>query len=192
MELVDMRDLGSRASRRWGSSPHARTSSEIPTTVPFPPYGENCTLVGLSSLPPATRCAGLAGGWIPGCARIVFVNTKQLKNFHHRSVSALRRKLRFGGNFFAFRRNSLRWARGVEKSILTAYPKLYDPTQSEQIVVSCSDWVGLFFACSPCVSRATGSLTSDVICHWPRTSSSKSEGKRIKAEIRTPADITKP
>ena len=25
MELVDMRDLGSRASRRWGSSPHART-----------------------------------------------------------------------------------------------------------------------------------------------------------------------
>jgi hypothetical protein len=26
MELVDMRDLGSRASRRWGSSPHARTS----------------------------------------------------------------------------------------------------------------------------------------------------------------------
>ena len=28
MELVDMRDLGSRASRRWGSSPHARTKSE--------------------------------------------------------------------------------------------------------------------------------------------------------------------
>lgn len=25
MELVDMRDLGSRAFRRWGSSPHART-----------------------------------------------------------------------------------------------------------------------------------------------------------------------
>lgn len=31
-----------------------------------------------------------------------------------------------------------------------------DPTQSEQIVVSCSDWVGSFFACSPCVSRVTG------------------------------------
>ena len=28
MELVDIRDLGSRAIRRWGSSPHARTSSE--------------------------------------------------------------------------------------------------------------------------------------------------------------------
>ena len=27
MELVDMRDLGSRASPRWGSSPHARTTS---------------------------------------------------------------------------------------------------------------------------------------------------------------------
>ena len=26
---------------------------------------------------------------------------------------------------------------------------LNDPTQSEQIVVSCSDWVGSFFACSP-------------------------------------------
>ncbi len=25
MELADMRDLGSRAFRRWGSSPHART-----------------------------------------------------------------------------------------------------------------------------------------------------------------------
>ena len=25
MELVDMRDLGSRAEMRWGSSPHART-----------------------------------------------------------------------------------------------------------------------------------------------------------------------
>jgi len=25
MELVDMRDLGSRVERRWGSSPHART-----------------------------------------------------------------------------------------------------------------------------------------------------------------------
>ena len=27
MELVDMRDLGSRAFRRWGSSPHARTTT---------------------------------------------------------------------------------------------------------------------------------------------------------------------
>ena len=26
MELADMRDLGSRAAMRWGSSPHARTS----------------------------------------------------------------------------------------------------------------------------------------------------------------------
>ena len=25
MKLADMRDLGSRAARRWGSSPHART-----------------------------------------------------------------------------------------------------------------------------------------------------------------------
>src|SRR5699024_9537361 len=32
MELADMRDLGSRASRRWGSSPHARTT--LPRTLP--------------------------------------------------------------------------------------------------------------------------------------------------------------
>ena len=28
MELVDMRDLGSRGASRWGSSPHTRTTSE--------------------------------------------------------------------------------------------------------------------------------------------------------------------
>ena len=31
MELVDMRDLGSRAVMRWGSSPHARTKMNDPT-----------------------------------------------------------------------------------------------------------------------------------------------------------------
>ena len=30
MELVDMRDLGSRAVMRWGSSPHARTITAHP------------------------------------------------------------------------------------------------------------------------------------------------------------------
>ena len=29
MELVDMRDLGSRAVMRWGSSPHARTNKKV-------------------------------------------------------------------------------------------------------------------------------------------------------------------
>ena len=28
MKLVDMRDLGSRAAMRWGSSPHTRTITE--------------------------------------------------------------------------------------------------------------------------------------------------------------------
>ena len=50
MKLVNMLDLGSSAARLMGSSPITRTSSEIPTTVPFPPCGENCTLVGISSL----------------------------------------------------------------------------------------------------------------------------------------------
>ena len=31
MELVDMRDLGSRAVMRWGSSPHARTKINNPS-----------------------------------------------------------------------------------------------------------------------------------------------------------------
>ena len=36
MELVDMRDLGSRAFRRWGSSPHARTKTKgHPKGCPF-------------------------------------------------------------------------------------------------------------------------------------------------------------
>lgn len=34
--------------------------------------------------------------------------------------------------------------------------KLNDPTQSEQIIVRCSDEVGSFFACSLCVSEITG------------------------------------
>ena len=36
----------------------------------------------------------------------------QLRNSHHRFVSACRRKLRYGGNFFAFGPDSLRWTRG--------------------------------------------------------------------------------
>lgn len=36
MKLVNMLDLGSSAARLMGSSPITRTSSEIPTTVPFP------------------------------------------------------------------------------------------------------------------------------------------------------------
>ena len=35
-------------------------SSEIPTTILFPPCGENCTLVDISSLSTVTRFAGLA------------------------------------------------------------------------------------------------------------------------------------
>ena len=44
--------------------------------------------------------------------QIDFDRLLQLKNSHHRSVSALRRKLRSDGNFFAFRHDPLRWVRG--------------------------------------------------------------------------------
>ena len=33
MELVDMRDLGSRVAIRWGSSPHARTKKSEPNLL---------------------------------------------------------------------------------------------------------------------------------------------------------------
>lgn len=37
----------------------------------------------------------------------------------------------------------------------TTRTKMNAPTQSEQTVVSCSDWVGFFFVCIPCISRDT-------------------------------------
>ena len=40
MKLADMRDLGSRALRRWGSSPHARTKMNDPTQ--FEQVDETC------------------------------------------------------------------------------------------------------------------------------------------------------
>ena len=45
MELVDMRDLGSRGVIRWGSSPHARTKMNDPTQ--FEQVDETCEFGGL-------------------------------------------------------------------------------------------------------------------------------------------------
>ena len=55
--------------------------------------------------------------------------------------------------------------------------RLNDPTQSEQIVVSCLDQVGSFFACSPCISRVTGFFDSR--CHVSLT---KSKQYKIKVQ----------
>ena len=52
-----------------------------------------------------------------------------------------------------------------------------DPTQFEQTVVSCSDWVGSFFACSPFASRVTGFFGSR--CH---VSLAKSKQYKIKVK----------
>ena len=60
MKLVDMRDLGSRAAMRWGSSPHARTSSEIPTTVPFPALPKTALWWEFLRFSAPIRFAGLA------------------------------------------------------------------------------------------------------------------------------------
>lgn len=40
-----------RVQEAAGSNPATPTNSEIPVTVSFPPNGENCTLVEISSLP---------------------------------------------------------------------------------------------------------------------------------------------
>ncbi|MEY8260396.1 hypothetical protein AALA80_08590 [Oscillospiraceae bacterium 50-60] len=66
---------------------------------------------------------------------IQIVHALQLRNFQHRFAPALRRNLRYSGNFFAFRRDSLRWTRNrrgrgmwgfdARKSILTAYCNLH-------------------------------------------------------------------
>ena len=51
MELVDVLDSKSSAARRAGSSPATgTTASEEASTVPFPPRGENCTVLASSFL----------------------------------------------------------------------------------------------------------------------------------------------
>lgn len=50
MELVDVLDSKSSAARRAGSSPATgTTASEEASTVPFPPRGENCTMLASST-----------------------------------------------------------------------------------------------------------------------------------------------
>jgi len=82
-------------------------------TAPFPPYGENCAIMGISSPPGPTRSAGLGPG--VGCklgtSCLRRICDGQFRNTHDRSVSALRRKLRYHGNFFASGSDSLRWTR---------------------------------------------------------------------------------
>ena len=58
----------------------------------------------------------------------------------------------------------------------TTRTNLNDPTEFEQTVVSCSDWVGSFFACSPFVSRVTGFFSFG--CHMTLVKS-----KQIKIRV---------
>ncbi len=46
--------------KQWvrGSNPRRVTSSEIPITALFPPRGENCAVMGISSRSDRIRCAG--------------------------------------------------------------------------------------------------------------------------------------
>ena len=71
-------------------------------------------------------------------------------------------------------------------STLKVSKVLNDPTEFEQTVVSCSDWVGSFFAVSPFVSRVTGFFSFG--CHMTQTNQNQS-AKRVDGGIRTPTDI---
>ena len=66
----------------------------------------------VSSLPTATRCAGLASEGLGRIRDSIFIKLVQLRNSHHCFVSVLRRNLRSGGKFFAFGRDPLRWTCG--------------------------------------------------------------------------------
>ena len=59
MELADMRDLGSRAARRAGSSPVTRTTSEEANCTPLPP-GRRKLRIRWLLLP--FQIGGLTGG----------------------------------------------------------------------------------------------------------------------------------
>ena len=96
-----------------GSTPPASTSSEIPTTVPFPASPKTALWWEFLRFPP--RLASLdsrrkGNGESREGRKINFPHLLQLRDSHH-TVSALRRKLR-GGNFFAFRPDLLRRIRG--------------------------------------------------------------------------------
>lgn len=75
-------------------------------------------------------------------------------------------------------------------SFLSTQDNLNDPTQSEHIAVSCSDWIGSFFACSPCISRGTGVFDFGCLCHWSGIIGQNPSAKRENGGSRTPADIT--
>ena len=68
----------------------------------------------------------------------------------------------------------------MSTSFSSRIDKLNDPTRSEQIVVSCSDRVGLFFAYSPYISRTTDFFALDALCHWLEANNSESKCKTCK------------
>ena len=67
MELVDMRDLGSRAFSVWVRVPSGAPAQEFPLPLRFPPFGaESSAGRGIPSLSPAIRSAGFAGDFLRG------------------------------------------------------------------------------------------------------------------------------
>ena len=116
MELVDMRDLGSRAVMRWGSSPHARTTSEQAAYRLLRLFTKvRARSFRCSSSPNRTRCAGLRFGFgcrPKSCASKVFALSTSRTSYRSRRLFILKSHRSFTPSLLLSNRDSLRWIRG--------------------------------------------------------------------------------
>ena len=88
MELADMRDLGSRAARRAGSSPVTRTTSEEANCTPLPP-GRRKLHIRWLLLP--FQIGGLTGGppiWFMGTRQVCYEYSHHIRRSQLHSASA--------------------------------------------------------------------------------------------------------
>ena len=62
-----------------GSNPSPAANSEIPITAPFPPCGENCAVMGISSLSAEIRFAGFSAELDEGCWQVRFAPCAEMR-----------------------------------------------------------------------------------------------------------------
>ncbi|MCI8479558.1 MAG: hypothetical protein HFG08_01550 [Oscillibacter sp.] len=89
--------------KQWvrGSNPRRVTSSEIPIIAPFPPYGEDCAIMGISSLSAEIRSAGLSAdfckkgttGAAGGSKKFSYVQSKIFERGNELLQNQIRRNL---------------------------------------------------------------------------------------------------
>ena len=141
MELADMRDLGSRAAMRWGSSPHARTSvgaksvrlrfRQQPTAI-----AENCA----HFLAPPSKSEALGFGFVFSFASYVslataFFRSEQTPSRTHSAAPPFQiepTSLGFNLGFFFLGQSPFGFVSGnslrlLPKTALTSLPLLPNP-----------------------------------------------------------------